>query len=151
MPIINEGETGDAQGAKNLIYPNINSCLTITIICAGSVAVGGHCVLFPSDNNQLSVSKIIDELKMYKAQIKRLYLIGDTETWNQNIGAITNNAYGDLNAISAAFGNPDTTVVDVEKWTKGSGMVQVNVHPATRMASVHTNNGAKELWKEIWK
>lgn len=145
MPIVNEGEFGWAQGGKNLIYPNINSCLTLTLV-NGTEAIGAHAVAVPGQG-QLSFNKLVDEMSNLKLKPTRVYVIGDTVTWQQNINALSKNNVVSLWQLGAVFGLPEDDfenieVFDVAPLTKGGGMVNINVHPATRTIRVTSKDAA---------
>lgn len=149
MPIVKEGEWDRAQGGKNLLYPEINSCLTLTLV-KGAEAIGAHAVAVPGPG-QLNINKLIDELKQQKFNPTRVYAIGDTYAWEQNIGALSKNAFTSVWQLGAAFGLPDDdfeniVVFDIARLAKKNGgvTVNVNVHPATRTVRVMSQD-AKTL------
>lgn len=85
-----EGQTGIAV-AEDLIYPNINSCLSITIVLNDGTRVGGHAVLIPEDGQQ-NLNNILTFIANNSpiAQRVRLYIIGDIGTWDDNLDNIRN-------------------------------------------------------------
>ncbi len=150
MATIHEGETGSTQGAEDLIFPDINSCLTVTCACEGGVVIGGHAVLIP-EANQLSLVKIVEVLKRAPVR-KHLFLIGDNATWDQNLSALTGGTFSNLRAVATALNLGDkVSLIDVEKWTNGGkGMVQIVFHPATKTMQILPNQGGKALHEEKW-
>ncbi len=78
---VNEGMFGQAKHG-NLIFPNINSCLAITYVYADGMRCGGHAILLP-EGNQASIGKILEELSK-RPTPKKLLIIGDIGTWDQN-------------------------------------------------------------------
>ncbi|MBV8256155.1 MAG: hypothetical protein JO154_26410 [Chitinophaga sp.] len=80
---IKEGEVNQVTGTNTLIYPNINSCLSLTAVFADNKRVGGHAVMFPVAP-QLNLKQICDYLMANKGTSNTLIVVGDIGTWNQN-------------------------------------------------------------------
>jgi len=79
---VNEGEFKTVQATDDMLYPNINSCLTVTYAYNTGVRSGGHAVLFPTPD-QLTLELMVEKLSdMNKAKI--FYLLGCIRLWNEN-------------------------------------------------------------------
>lgn len=79
---IDEGQAKEVPAADNLLYPNINSCLSLTAVFPDNKRVGGHAVLFPEGAGQLDLQKICDYIFTRKGNSTGLYVIGYIGIWN---------------------------------------------------------------------
>jgi hypothetical protein len=79
---IKEGQTGTVDPADTLVFPGINSCLSITTVLPQITRLGGHSVLVP-EGAQQTLQQICDFLNTRKYADK-IFIIGDIGTWNQN-------------------------------------------------------------------
>lgn len=81
---IDEGQAKEVPSADNLLYPNINSCLSLTAVFPDAKRVGGHAVLFPEGAGQLDLQKICDYIFSRKGNSTGLYVIGYIKIWNDS-------------------------------------------------------------------
>ena len=138
---IKEGEIGSAYDA--IVFPNINSCLSITCICGGSL-VGGHAVLIP-EKGQLPINDIVDGLALRSATCLKLFIIGDNTTWNNNLKLISNkytsiqsivNKLKPKSSISNAAGYKPVVTHDIYDWLKGKSSVDIEFSLTNRKVTV---------------
>ena len=79
---VNEGEFETVQAANDMLYPNIDSCLTVTYAYDTGVRSGGHAVLFP-EQGQETLEQMVQTLSgKNKANI--FYILGAIGVWNDN-------------------------------------------------------------------
>ena len=79
--LIKEGQV--AQSNERIVYPTINSCMTVTCIFAGPKFVGGHCVLIPTGNQlgYAAVAHRINGLSATAGQRTHVYFVGVEDFW----------------------------------------------------------------------
>ncbi len=121
---LDEGTFGQAAAGGDLVYPNINSCLTLTVVNGDNSLVGAHAVLAP-ENGQADLETLVGQIASALAEPKKLYLVGDTGTWFEALGQVS--SYERFSDISKAFelGNK-FEVIDVQEYTDG-GKKQVRI------------------------
>lgn len=130
---IREGEAERVPAGTNLIYPGINSCLTITAVYAGGERCGGHVVMFP-EGSQKSLQEICDFIKS-NGNASQLFIVGDIETWNQNWSMLPQCQQLKINGktikkvaeIASALDYPSSNVVfDTYSWGVGTYDIYFN-------------------------
>jgi hypothetical protein len=89
---LDEGQSGKVTLPDELIYPNINSCLSVTMVLNDGTRIGGHAILIPEPGQQ-NLNNILTYItnNAPEGQRVRLYVIGDIDTWNQNLDGIRDN------------------------------------------------------------
>lgn len=109
---VSEGEMKLINKPDILVHLGVNSCLTFTAIIkmTGSTncLVGGHAVMFPV-SDQLKIDDIYEFIYNIKI-INKLFIIGDVETWYQNIPSTKLK----VNNFIKALGQNNVMVVDLE-------------------------------------
>jgi uncharacterized phage-like protein YoqJ len=80
---ITEGKTAEVNTTDTLLYPEINSCLSITAVFADGKRVGGHAVFFLG-TGQMNLQEICNYILQRKSNSTHLYIVGDTGTWDGN-------------------------------------------------------------------
>ena len=77
-----EGEFKTVQATDDMLYQNIDSCLTVTYAYDTGIRSGGHAVLVP-EGQQLSLEQMVERLNnMSQATI--FYIAGCIEIWDDN-------------------------------------------------------------------
>ena len=79
---VNEGEFETVQETDDMLYPNIDSCLTVTYAYDTGIRSGGHAILFPR-LDQLPLELMVENLSGMNTS-KIFYLLGCIKVWNQN-------------------------------------------------------------------
>jgi len=93
---LDEAQLAHIRLAGNIVYENIDSCLSITCFCVADLTqdhhlvslIGAHANMFPNvTKNELNLKQIIDEMVLYihenRCRVKALYLIGATAEWTK--------------------------------------------------------------------
>ena len=68
MPTVTEGKMAKASDLlfipnfRSMKYPDISSCLTITLVCKNQMLVGAHAVIMTGEGME-SLDKLVDKLK----------------------------------------------------------------------------------------
>jgi len=84
---IDEGQAKEVPVADNLLYPNINSCLSLTAVFPDKKRVGGHAVMVPHPPaGQMDLQGICNYIFTRKGSSTGLYVIGYIQLWNDNWG-----------------------------------------------------------------
>lgn len=120
---IAEGQTATVNPADTLLYPGINSCLTITTVLPQITRLGGHAVLVP-EGAQQTLQQICDFIAT-RNYADKLYIIGDISTWNGNWAhmpqcanlVINNQQVNNVQGIANALGYANKNVIfDITQW-----------------------------------
>ena len=76
---ITEGKFKTVNPTDDLLYPNINSCLTVTYAYNTGIRSGGHAVII--DTPDLTLEQMLEQLSnMNQATI--FYILGCIDIWN---------------------------------------------------------------------
>jgi hypothetical protein len=149
MITITEGQVNRTT-SDVLLYPGINSCLTITCFCEGPLIVGGHAILV-ADAPLKDINAIMDYIVANAPPTDRthLVLIGDTGTWDDNMSGLSRGEYSSLEALGDKLGLPASahkmTIQDVVSYTnRGKNMVRV-MASAIGFCQIWTNDGKTQL------
>ena len=77
--VLNEGEFATVNATDDLLYPNIDSCLTVTYAYNTGIRSGGHAVIIGTPG--LTLEQMLDQLSnMDQATI--FYILGCIQIWN---------------------------------------------------------------------
>jgi len=140
-PVLREGQFARADRGLSFLYPNINSCLTITVKLDTGPKLGAHCVLFP-ESWQLSINDVLAKMKQYIQEnhlenaVDEVIFAGDTLTWSDNLDIVTNSQGNSLLKIGQDLGGRNITAVDVNMYTedgKKSVTIEVDDSPVLRI------------------
>jgi hypothetical protein len=115
---LKEGQSGQAAGnlffknQKNINYPGINSCLSITLLGKHKSLAGAHAVAVTAGSGLPSLADLVKDLdKAMKADKREhLLIIGDTDTWLTS-ASILLSGFGSLRGIALELGMGDKYTV----------------------------------------
>ena len=84
---VHEGDVGSTPMREEMIHVGINSCMSITCICADRV-VGGHAVMLPGAEVD-KLARILQRIKLMVGArvIQRVFIIGSLGNWQQGMSA----------------------------------------------------------------
>ena len=160
---IDEGQAKEVPVADNLLYPNINSCLSLTAVFPDKKRVGGHAVLFPEGAGQLDLQGICNYILARKGNSTGLYAIGYTGIWDGFLAGLPADKKLKINGkivtkvadIATAMGYPAAGNlnfdVDVCNAPKGSYDVYFDLENGKRVCKVKDRNTGIECPKFLNK
>ncbi len=148
---INEGQSNTVSPANTLLYPGINSCLSITTVLSQATRLGGHAVLFPEAPQQ-DLQQICNYINTRK-NADMLYIIGDVGTWNQNWAGIpqcqnliiNGQQVQNVLGIATALGYANKNVIfDIASWDVATYNIYFGFKNKQRkLWAIRTDNGVQ--------
>jgi hypothetical protein len=108
-----EGDVGSVQPDDRIIHAGVNSCMTISCICANRI-VGGHAVMIPNEQDPLM--RVMQRIRlMLKGPVARLYVIGSLGNWQDQMGYEMMADFLGTNHF-AHLGMPTVSRVALQNW-----------------------------------
>ena len=78
--MLNEGEFATVNATDDLLYPNIDSCLTVTYAYDTGIRSGGHAVIIETPG--LTLEQMLEQMNNMD-QPTIFYILGCTKIWNK--------------------------------------------------------------------
>jgi hypothetical protein len=131
---------------RSMKYPDISSCLTITLVCKNQMLVGAHAVIAPGPNMQ-GVDDLVQGLKNAAKDHNplKLFLVGVMGIWNPRNLSQASKKYRTVDAIAEDLQKEwrglKYSMTDVTEWTN-NGAVEIKFSPSGPFVVRDQNTGS---------
>jgi hypothetical protein len=161
MPTVTEGKMAKASdllfipNLRSMKYPDINSCLTITLVCKNQMLVGAHAVIMTGEGME-SLDKLVDKLKSAAEGHNplKLFLVGAIAFWNptnlSGIGSRFSNVDAIATELQTKWPGLEYSKKDVSQWTNG-GAVEIKFSPSGPFVVKDQNTGNPLYSEKYWE